>query len=376
MNPLSWLKNIAQGTPDSRMGYPDSTEGHAPPSQDTLAAIGELSRVVRNNPDAVETYLALGNLFRSQGEIERAVHIRNNLIVRPGLAPELKAKAWFELGRDFKRAGLFDRAMSAFEEARKLAGADAMIMGEQARLAADSGDFERAARIYARLGQPLPQAHYLVMEGRRRQARGLASDGGKFLKQALKVYPGSVEAWIEFLVRAFRKQDHAKLKKTLAEALEKVPRELRFLLLDELWRHAGPPDEPLAEEDALCEIDGPLSVVAQVLEEQEADVLLHYYTALIYLRCQNTREAGYQLEKSLVLGPEFWPARLELLALAADEQHLTPVFENQMRFFLERARTVKRFACRKCGLKSATSFFVCPRCQSWHSIAFRMQLTE
>ena len=90
------------------------------PVQDTRAAIEELSQVVKNDPEAVEIYLALGSLYRSQGEIERAIQIRNSLIVRPGLDREFKARAWFELGRDFRRAGFLDRAQMAFDEARSL----------------------------------------------------------------------------------------------------------------------------------------------------------------------------------------------------------------------------------------------------------------
>ncbi|MDY7001315.1 MAG: tetratricopeptide repeat protein, partial [Thermodesulfobacteriota bacterium] len=97
-------------------------EGYAPFSRDTMTAISELSRVAKNNPDAVEIYLALGNLYRSQGEIERAVQIRRNLIVRPRLDTKFKAKAWYELGLDYKRGGFVDRAVNAFEQAGKLSG--------------------------------------------------------------------------------------------------------------------------------------------------------------------------------------------------------------------------------------------------------------
>ena len=90
--------------------------------QDTRAAIEELSQAVRNNPESVEIYLALGNLYRSQGEIERAIHIRNSLINRPGLDSALRARSYFELGRDFLRGGMLDKAREAFSLAAKLMG--------------------------------------------------------------------------------------------------------------------------------------------------------------------------------------------------------------------------------------------------------------
>ena len=57
----------------------------SPSLQDTISSIDELSLAVHNNPDAVEIYLALGNLYRSKGELEQATHIRNNIILRPFL---------------------------------------------------------------------------------------------------------------------------------------------------------------------------------------------------------------------------------------------------------------------------------------------------
>ena len=111
---------------------------------DTRAAIDELSQVVRNNSEVVEIYLALGSLYRSQGEIERAIQIRNNLIVRPGLATEFKARAYLELGQDFRRGGFLDRAAKALEQAERLGGRTAKLLLERARLAAQANAYEQA----------------------------------------------------------------------------------------------------------------------------------------------------------------------------------------------------------------------------------------
>ena len=83
-------------------------EGESAFERDTLSAIRALNQEVRNDPDGVETYLALGNLYRARGDIERAIQIRNGLIVRPGLDNNLKARVCFELGIDYKRGGFID----------------------------------------------------------------------------------------------------------------------------------------------------------------------------------------------------------------------------------------------------------------------------
>jgi lipopolysaccharide biosynthesis regulator YciM len=66
--------------------------------------------------ETVETHLALGSLFRRRGEVDRAIRIHQTLVSRPNLNREQRGYALFELGQDYMRAGLFDRAESMFGE--------------------------------------------------------------------------------------------------------------------------------------------------------------------------------------------------------------------------------------------------------------------
>ncbi len=70
--------------------------------------------------DTVEMHIALGNLFRRRGEIERATQIHQNLVERSDLQDSLRSLALFELAQDYFKAGLFDRSESLFQELRQL----------------------------------------------------------------------------------------------------------------------------------------------------------------------------------------------------------------------------------------------------------------
>jgi lipopolysaccharide assembly protein B len=384
MSTLGWLKSLFRvQRRGSALGSSHflSTEGNIPPSQDTLSAIGELSSAVKNNPDAVEIYLALGNLFRAQGEIERAIQIRNSLIVRKNLNPRFTAKAWYELGRDYKRGGFLDRAQSAFEQARTILGDDPVLLEEMARLAADGGEYEHAARHYSRTGNITAEAHYLVRLAHKDWLEGETSASKKWLSKATKVYPGSIEAWLETLLHSYEAGEYEKLSTHLEKALERVPESLQFLLLEGILdfpsqmalmkkhEHNGQNEQDLLPLQ-LC------GALLPVLENRQPDLLIYYYGAWLCLRCGDRNMAQNWLEKTLLLDGDFWPARLELLANSMEEQTLTLVFKGQLEFFLTRARRVKRFVCLKCGMKREQTFFVCPRCQAWHSISFRMSLSD
>ncbi|WP_462325005.1 tetratricopeptide repeat protein [Desulfoplanes sp.] len=375
-----WKKILsAMGTKTSSKDAGSSLRmesGSALSTRDTLAAIGELSRVVKNNSDSVETYLALGNLYRSQGEIERAIQIRQNLIIRPGLDNDFKGRAYFELGKDYKRAGFMDRAEDALKNAQKLYGRDSSILQEMADLAAKTGDYLAASKYCDGLGFPLGQAHYLV-----RYAHYLATGGAeknrdedrKWLARAIKVYPGSVEAWLEYIIRDHDRADWKNFSKHLGAGLGHISRELRFVLLEGLIQHGMNTGGEERNDHVHPEACARALVCITPFAD---DLLLLYYGALLHIQAGDTEEARNCLEKSLVLDPDFWPTRLEVLLLSLPEQSLNPVFSVQLEFFLKRAQRVKRFVCSHCGLKREQLFYVCPRCQTWHSIRFRKSLND
>jgi lipopolysaccharide biosynthesis regulator YciM len=56
----------------------------------------------------------LGNLFRRRGETERAIRVHQNLLSRPDLPLEQQVHAQYELGMDYLKAGLLDRAEETF----------------------------------------------------------------------------------------------------------------------------------------------------------------------------------------------------------------------------------------------------------------------
>jgi len=79
-------------------------------------AIDVFIKMLDVNSDTVETYLALGNLFRRRGEGDRAIRIHQNLIARPTLTKEQRTQALYELGKDYLRAGILSRAENLFLE--------------------------------------------------------------------------------------------------------------------------------------------------------------------------------------------------------------------------------------------------------------------
>src|SRR6056297_2867185 len=68
------------------------------------------------NTETAETHLAIGNLFRRRGEVDKAIRFHRHIISRSNLSDQHRIQALLELGEDYMRAGLLDRAEKLFSE--------------------------------------------------------------------------------------------------------------------------------------------------------------------------------------------------------------------------------------------------------------------
>lgn len=70
--------------------------------------------MLKEDSSAFEAHLTLGNLFRSRGEVERAIRIHQSLVESASLSFEQRLFATQQLGRDYMAAGVYDRAENMF----------------------------------------------------------------------------------------------------------------------------------------------------------------------------------------------------------------------------------------------------------------------
>ena len=81
-------------------------------------AIDAFVEAVRIDPQTVELHFALGSLFRRRGETDRAIRMHQLLVDREDISEEQRLQALGELGQDFLKAGLLDRAEAVFLKLR------------------------------------------------------------------------------------------------------------------------------------------------------------------------------------------------------------------------------------------------------------------
>ncbi|MDL2216392.1 tetratricopeptide repeat protein [Desulfovibrio sp. OttesenSCG-928-M14] len=349
--------------------------------RDSHAAVNELSRLLTERQGeslcangAADISLALGNLFRAQGDIERAVTLREAVLADTEKTSEhrhLRGRTFFELGCDYRKAGFIDRAQNAFREAGKLGFSSRDISMQLAKMYADSGDFAAAAAEYARLDMPFAEAAFLVRLASETAASGKDDAALRFIRQALSVYPGSPEAWGALASMSLLAGDGKQTVAHIAGGLKKAAESGKLILLENFHAFATGAAAPDIAPEAL---EQTAHGVLKLLGGDDS-IIMCYYTGLLLQLTGNLAEAEQCYAKTLVLDPDFWAARLALLGIYARREDLPPLLGQQVFFFTVQGARSKRFLCRPCGMRRETIFSECPRCRTWHSASFRMRLT-
>src|SRR5688500_9034883 len=122
-------------------------------ARDHDTVVSELRDVVEENVEDVEPYFALGAMFRSRGEYERAIRVHQALALRERDKKKLKQRAMYELGLDFRAAGMPRRATRAMEEVLQEEPSHEAALRVLAALYEEQARFNEAAQLWHRLGR-------------------------------------------------------------------------------------------------------------------------------------------------------------------------------------------------------------------------------
>ena len=316
-------------------------------------ALQEMVQVARLRSEAVDVYMALGEMFRSRGEYGRAVRIHQNLLARPDLATDMQVQAHFALARDFHAGGLLDRALNQYRKVLALKSDHVDSLESSLRIREQSSEWLLAEELLSRLEQVRGKPEgshraYLFAEVARDELEaGNTDEAGRFAAKALELDTACAPARMVKMELALVKFDYASaaaevrsLARTNAEhfplLIPAIMRNREFysgfgrrLLLD-LWKEGG------FEEMALAWLE---SVSAQ-------------------LGVQAARE----LKEQLHFEASGLRASLRLQGLLGDPADVHARYARKWR------EGVKNYVCEKCGVEVHDVRWQCPQCHTWGSM--------
>lgn len=326
-------------------------------------AIEVFIKVLEVDLETVEMHLALGNLFRRRGEVERATRIHQNLIARPNLEKQQRTQALFELGQDYLKAGLLDRAESLFQDL-----ADSSQHGEQAlthlmHIYEQEKEWENAvttARKLSRIsgrGMSSVVAQYLCQLAEGAIAEREYANARVHIDRAIASDPSCVRATIQAGQLDVLNGDHRKAIRTWCGVENQGPKYLGEVveLIVESYRSLGD-DQGLRQylSSSLGKQGGVKLMLALVdaIERQDGSLAAEEFLVK-WVRKHPSIQGLYKLiELKLARADESVHGDLSILAVMIGS-------------ILEREQG---YVCSRCGYKAKAQHWQCPGCKGWTTI--------
>ncbi len=330
-------------------------------------AVDVFIKMLEVDGDTVETHLALGSIFRRRGEVDRAIRIHQNLIARPQLSKLQRIHSLLELGQDYMRAGVLDRAERLFMEV--------VDSGEQQEhglrylldIYEQEKDWHRAIEVAQRLETKANQsmrvetAHYYceLAESSRQQA--MLEKANAYLKRALLIDRHCVRA---SLIQAKFQYQAGRYKSAIRIYQRAIKQDPDYLseAIEPMGKCYAQLQDLTSFVDYLqtCLVDNPrISIaiaLADLLSQRDGEQAARDCIANHLRQYPSIRGLQYLIELQLKFTPTGVirkPARDNLMIL----QDITKK--------LLRDKPIYR--CYQCGFAGTALHWQCPGCKQWNT---------
>lgn len=327
----------------------------------TDQAIEEFTKAVTLNSDTVETYVVLGNLFRQKGEIERAVRIRQSIIARPNLDLKSHLQAVYDLGLDYKKGGLFNRAAEAFDEVLKKDPHHVDAARQTATLYEEMRDWESAFDARKRLDKLTKSdsrpvlAHYKTERGKELMVSGQLDRAEDSFGQAISVDKNCLDAYLHLgdleLARGRARRALGVWKKAV-----KLSPQFAHLVINRV----NSAEEELGSKTA----DG---FYAEI-DPETAEVPTLMSLAQHYSQHDDSQKALEILDKAVKRAPHLLDVHRMRGQVLLKDGDRGRALEAYGELLSEIEGDWARYQCSQCGFVSHQLTWKCPRCHQWDSM--------
>lgn len=322
-------------------------------------AIEVFLKLAEVNRETVETHLALGNLFRRRGEVDKAIQFHRHIISRADLSEQQRLQALVELGEDYMRAGLLDRAEKLFRELSEQGLQDEVPVRHLLTIYQQEKDWSRAIEQARKLGNRVESAsliaHFHCELAMRATDEGDEPRCAQHLDQARQADPGSVRVDLIEGDLAYARGDAAAALQAYRKACESDP-EISVLLLDRMIECAPTGADRQAFVDWLEGLACRARVLAPMLalSRIEAEV--------------DPRRAIQRVAVALEQRPSVRGLQQLLDLTRCDGDPTASIDPALLRRLLQRLSSDQpRFRCRNCGFSGRAWHWQCPSCRHWGS---------
>lgn len=326
-------------------------------------AIETLVKVAQLDPETIELHFSLGNLFRRRSETERAIKVHQHLANRVDLKPRDRDHAAYELGRDFLRAGLLDRAEASLNRVGDGKYAEpakesllemyqiehdwkkAIIAASELEILQGKSHQTEIAQFHCELGQEALRRKDLV-------------EAEQSIKRALQAVPNHARALIlqgDYLVAMDRP-----IQAIEAWSLVENTHPAYMHLLADRWMQAH---------TAIDKENEGLDRLYKLLKTQASGELLDIvHKHLMKIRGPQAANAMLsdvmQHSPTLIALSKLAETRLALEEGNANAERLLEL-QSILNLLRQRTTSLARYTCGNCGFRARRFYWQCPGCNHW-----------
>jgi len=339
-------------------------------------AIKEFLNAVDLNRETIETYFALGGLFRSNGEIEKAISIHRSLIARDNISESTRLAALKELAIDFDKGGFIDKAVETYKDVLKINRDQQDVIQSLCRIYEDTEDWDQAYNyrvMLSKVGQENQSetiSHILVQKAKAQFEQGQIKDALEDLDDAFRFAP-SVSAKIFRLKLHLTQGEMEDANILLLELLKEHPMFSTFLFvsLEEFSPKHPKYDEYMNRLDQLKK---------SFLNFHDVELLTAPSVILSKIRllksANRSQEAFELLDRWMKNYGQSDVLKMEYIKLLIAVGKTEEALENTQQLLNTLSGSLTRHYCSQCGYNSDDIFWRCPQCYNWETIQFRWKV--
>lgn len=305
-------------------------------------ALQDMVEVAKLQSESTEVYMALGEMFLSQGEIGRAVRIHQNILARPHVPQALYIQAHFALAKDFQTGGLLDRALRHYQKVLDVQSDHLDALMASLRIREISHEWQESEALLSRVER-------------------IQGDDSSLHHAYL---------WAELSEKSLQHNDIIQARQYAEQSLQ----------MSELCTHAYvimiAIEQREKNRDALIQhiknmqdksIDN-LHLLVPILHPKHSDLLMqcwqeskNHELALTWLEQLAEEKNNADIEQQITFTPQYLRESLRLAALGkTGDDHL-------IQYAKTWRKHMKRYHCNHCGVDVVKMYWQCPQCHTWGS---------
>lgn len=336
-------------------------------------AIQELLNAAEANKEILDTYFALGKLFRSSGEIEKAINVHRSLIARESASENVRLNALKELAIDYDKGGFLDKAIETYKDVLKLNREQPDVIQSLCRIYEDIGDWDNALnfrQMLSKVGadnQSETLSHILVEKSKEYMVKGKLKECSEKLDEAFRYAP-SVSARIQKIKLLLLLEDQPTAQKWLLEILKEFPLYASFIFITLEQNSANQNYQKQYQE---------LKEYFLKMKDEE----LWKDPSILLLKVKILKELSRPSEALGIFQDwiKHYPLKgeamkMEYLQLLIDLNKKEELVLETSNFIHKLRSSSTRHFCSQCGFNSDEVFWRCPQCHEWETIQFRWKI--